>query len=274
MTRWRSLLFVPGGRSDLVAKVERSRPDVVVLDLEDAVPPEEKATARELVVAGLAGRRPGAGAVLVRVNAPGSPWYDADLEAVAAAMEDRLLDGVVLPKYEHPGQLDGVRSALPSPALVVVGVETALGVEQARELLARGPDAAYFGAEDFVADMGGRRTAGGAEVAYARSRVVLAARLAGVPALDQAVIAVHDATAFQADAAAGRDLGYAGKICLTLAQVAAAHDAFTPSGTEVAHAHAVVRAAADGVGIVNGAMVDAAHLRGARAVLAQAGVDA
>lgn len=276
MTRWRSLLFVPGGRTDLLAKVERSTPDAVALDLEDAVPPEEKATARKLVVAGLGGQRPGAGVVLVRVNPPGSPWHEADLEAIAGAMDSRLLDGVVLPKYEHVEQLDEVRSALPGHARIVVGVETALGVEQARELLAGetvAPDAVYFGAEDFVADMGGRRTSGGAEVAYARSRVVLAARLGGVPALDQAVLAVHDAAAFHIDAAAGRDLGYAGKICLHPTQVVAAHEVFTPSEAEIAHARAVVRAVADGVGMVAGAMVDRAHLRAARAVLASAGVN-
>ncbi|MGQ0842710.1 MAG: HpcH/HpaI aldolase/citrate lyase family protein [Sporichthyaceae bacterium] len=272
--RWRSLLFVPGGRTELLAKVERCRPDAVALDLEDAVAPEEKVTARKLALAGLAGHRPGAGTVLIRVNPPGSPWHEADVAAVAEAMEANLLDGLVLPKYEYPEQLDDLRAALPSTARIVVGVETALGVADARVLLAGetvAPDAVYFGAEDFVADMGGRRTVGGAEVAYARSRVVLAARLGGVAALDQAVLAIRDADAFGVDAAAGRDLGYVGKICLHPTQVEVAHEVFTPSEAEVAHARAVVQAVAAGVGVLDGAMVDGAHLRAARAVLVGAG---
>ena len=205
--------------------------------------------------------------MLLRVNAPGSPWYDADVEAAAGA----AVDGVVLPKYEQAAQLAELRAALPAGTRVVVGLETALGVADCRPLLAERPDAAYFGAEDFVADTGGRRTAAGTEVLYGRSRVCLAARLAGVVALDQAVVAIHDAAAFRADAAQGRDIGYLGKICLHPAQVAVAHEVFTPTAAEVQHARAVLDAGGEGVGVVDGQMVDAVHVAMARSVLARAG---
>lgn len=267
----RSVLFVPGGRPELLDKVARSRPDAVIADLEDAVAPAGKDAARAAAGAALAGRRPGAGLVLLRINPPGTPWHDDDLAAAADAAAAGALDGIVLPKYEHPAQLRGVRAALPAGTRVLVGLESARGVADARPLLDAGPDAAYFGAEDLVADLGGRRTPAGAEVLHARSAVRLAAHLAGVPAIDQAVVAVHDPDRFRADAEQARDLGYHGKICLHPLQVAAAHEVFTPSAQEIAHARAVTAAAEAGVGMVDGQMVDAVHVAMARGVLARAG---
>ncbi|GAA1836330.1 CoA ester lyase [Pseudonocardia ailaonensis] len=266
----RSLMFVPGGRPELLDKVSRSRPDVVVADLEDAVAPGDKERARAAIVEALA-ERPGAGAVLLRINPPGTPWYADDLAAAATAATQERLDGIVLPKYERRSQLAEVRAALPTGARVVVGLESARGVMDARMLLEEGPDAAYFGAEDLIADLGGRRTPGGTEVLYARSRVCLAAHVAAVPSIDQAVVAVRDTDFFRSDAAQARDLGYHGKICLHPLQVEAAHAVFTPSAEELAHAREVLAAAEQGVGVVDGQMVDAAHLAMARGVLARAG---
>jgi citrate lyase subunit beta/citryl-CoA lyase len=265
--RLRSLLFVPADRPELLAKVGRVHPDAVVADLEDAVAPADKAAARTTVLDALAASRPGADLVLVRVNAAGTEWYDADVAAVAAA---GAVDGVVLPKYETVEQLSSLRAALPSGARVVVGIESALGVADARPLLAAGPDAAYFGAEDYIADLGGRRTAAGTEVLYARSAVCLAARLAGVLPIDEAVVDVRDEDAFRRDAETGRDLGYRGKICVHPMQVVAARTAFTPTAAEIAEAEAVVRAADRGVTVIDGRMVDAVHVAMARETLRRA----
>jgi citrate lyase subunit beta/citryl-CoA lyase len=257
----RSVLFVPGHRPDMLAKVVRSRPDAVIVDLEDAVAPSAKEEARTTAMSALAAERPGADRVLLRINGVGTPWYEADVAAAAGAIgathQDGAaqLDGVVLPKYEHPVELAQLRAALPAGALVIVGLESALGVADARPLLAEGPDAAYFGAEDFIADLGGRRT------------------LAGVAALDQVVAAVHDAEAFRRDAEQARELGYPGKICLHPIQVSIAHEVFTPSAAELDHASAVLAAAESGVGLVDGQMVDAVHVTMARAVLARAQPD-
>jgi citrate lyase subunit beta / citryl-CoA lyase len=275
----RSVLFVPGNATDKLAKVARVAPDAVIVDLEDAVSPAEKDTARDATLAALAAARPAADRVFVRVNGVGTSWYDADVEAAARALSSGSLDGVVLPKYERVAELAALRAALPARALVIGGLESALGVADARELLAGAPDArvdaAYFGAEDYVADLGGRRTPAGDEVLYARSQVSLAARLAGIAALDQVVVAVRDAEAFRADARRGLSLGFRGKICLHPIQVTVAHEVFTPSPAEIEHARAVLAAASasTGVTLVDGQMIDAVHLAMARATLARVPAD-
>ena len=267
----RSLLFVPGGRPDMVAKAPRSGPDAVAVDLEDAVAPGDKEAARASAVAAVGELAGGEGdrvgtLLLVRVNPPGTPWFDDDVEAVVGTRA-----GVVLPKYEEPAQLADLRERV-GDRPVVVGIETARGVARARELLGEpGLVAGYFGAEDFIASVGGRRTSSSREVLFARSEVLLAARLGGVGALDQAVVNVREEAFFRTDAAEGRDLGYDGKICIHPTQVTLAHEVFTPSEEEVAHARDVVEAGRAGVGVVNGEMVDDVHLRMAAAVLARAG---
>lgn len=274
--RMRSLFFVPGGRADMIAKVPRFAPDVAVVDLEDAVPVADKESARAVAVEALSTLDTSV-PMLVRVNATDTPWFLDDIAAVAPLG----LAGLVLPKLERAADLEMLRSALSSagwePSIVVAGLETALGVADARVLIAPPVTAVFFGAEDYSVDMAGRRTAGGLEVLYARSQVVLAARLAGVPAVDQIVASVRDSDAFLADAAVGRDLGYAGKLCIHPSQISLAHSVFTPSGADVAHARAVLeahRAAAaggSGAAVVAGQMVDEPHVRLAVATLQAAG---
>lgn len=274
----RSLLFAGATRPDLVAKLGRSAPDAAVVDLEDAVPPDHKQQARAAArdsAAALAAAHP-ALRVFVRVNPAASGLLEAD---VAAAVTPGLA-GVVLPKLEAAGDVERLRAALAASGCerlaIVGGLETARGVHDAYTLLGLGLEAAYFGAEDYAADLGARRTELGDEVLYARSHVVLAARLQGVTPIDQAVVAIRDDAQYAADARRGRALGYRGKLCVHPAQVALAHVAFTPSGEELEHARRVLAAweahAAGGVGAleVDGAMVDEPALRLARAALASA----
>ena len=248
----------------MIAKAPRSGPDAIAVDLEDAVAADAKDTARATALESFPDEA--SGLVLVRVNAPGTPWYDEDVRAVAGSPA-----GVVLPKYEDPAQLRALRDAV-GDRPVIVGIETARGVARVRELL-DGADvtAAYFGAEDYIASVGGRRTASSSEVLFARSEVLLAARVGGVGALDQAVVNVRDEAFFRSDAAAGRDIGYDGKICIHPTQVTLAHEVFTPSDAEVEHARRVVEAGRSGVGVVDGEMVDDVHLRMAAAILAKVG---
>lgn len=286
---FRSLLFLPADRQELVPKLDRYRPDAAVLDLEDAVAEAGKAAARAAIAdsAGLAARL--GITCLVRVNPAGTPHFAADLTVAARS----AAAGVVLPKYERAGDLAAVRERLGPDRLIVVGVETVRGVADARPLLAghgsgtangRASDAAsgpasqavhgqasavYFGAEDYIADIGGRRTAGGAEVLYARSAVVAAAHLAGLPAIDQAVVDFRDDDLFIRDAEAGRDLGYTGKICIHPRQAELARRVFTPSAAEAAQARRVLAAGASGVAALDGQMIDEPHLRQARRTLAR-----
>ena len=280
LSRVRSMLFMPGTRDDMIAKIPRFAPDVAIVDLEDAVAPGDKAAARRTAAAAIDALGPdGPSTVLVRVNPVGTPWFAADVAAAAGS----AAAGVVVPKLATRPQLGEVTRALAAHswtgALIIAGIETALGVADVRSLLADGrggPGApgslsgAYFGAEDYIADIGGRRSPGGDEVLYARSQVCLAAYLAGVPAIDQVVVDIADDDQFLADARRGQSLGYQGKMCIHPRQVGLAHQVFTPAPEEVAHARAVVAAGEAGVAVVDGQMVDDVHVRMARAVLARA----
>jgi citrate lyase subunit beta/citryl-CoA lyase len=261
---WRSLLFVPADRPDLAAKVSRCRPGAVVLDLEDAVPPAGKEAARaglaDIVPALIAEAR-----VFVRVNPPGSPWFADD----AAALPDGLA-GAVVPKLATPRQLLDVTQALAGRP-VIAGLETVLGVVDARQVLGPPVMACYFGAEDLIADLGGVRTPGNAEVAHPRASVSMAARLAGIPALDMVTIDFGDDDRFRRESAEARALGYAGKLCIHPRQVDLANEAFLPSEAEVAWATRLLEAfwAAEGRTIAfEGLMVDEVVAARARAILA------
>ena len=264
--RWRSLLFVPGNRPELATKAPRSRPDAVVLDLEDAVPPAAKPDARAQVqeaAAALAGVVP----VCERVNPPGTPWFTDDV----VALPDGLA-AVVVPKLESATQVADIVGAL-GDRPVLAGLETVRGVSDAREVLRSPVVACYFGAEDYVADLGGVRTPGNAEVAWARAYVPVAARLAGVPALDMVTIDFGDGHRFVAEAREARTLGYAGKLCIHPAQVPLAAEAFRPTEDEVDTARRMLAAfeAAGGDTIAfEGQMVDEVVAARARAVLASA----
>jgi citrate lyase subunit beta/citryl-CoA lyase len=252
----------------------RVAPDGACIDLEDGVAPGGKAAARSQALASARALRESHPdqRVYLRVNAHGSTWFEDDVASLDAAF-----DGVVLPKVERREQLEDLRARLATAGLaelgVVAGIESARGVVDVDRLLDGRLDAVDFGAEDYVGDLGGRRTPRGDEVLYARSRVVLAARLAGIPALDQVVVAFRDDEAFRADARRGRELGYAGKLCIHPRQVELAHEAFTPSPEEVARAERFLAAAeksarsGSGVASVDGEMVDEPMLRLARRTL-------
>lgn len=157
----RSLLFAPASSPDLVAKLPRSRPDGAVIDLEDGVAASGKAEARERArqaVPELKRQFPQQ-RVYLRVNGADTPWMRDDVLEAA----DPLLDGVVLPKLERADQYDTVRELLDGAGLdrltIVAGIESARGVHDADRVLAPGLAAVYFGAEDYIADLGddGRR---------------------------------------------------------------------------------------------------------------------
>jgi citrate lyase subunit beta/citryl-CoA lyase len=275
--RLRSLLFAPAVRRDFIERLPERGADGVVIDCEDATPPGAKDEARRNARS-LAPRIAGRGSqVFVRVNAVPSPWFAADMrEGLCDA-----LTGIVLPKLERLDQMEAVEAALAGAALpelrVLAGIETALGVADARALLAHPlVAAAYFGAEDFVADMGGVRSEANQEVLYARSRVALAGRLAGVATLDQVVVDIRDGTAFEREVREARAMGYGGKLCIHPAQVAIANRGFMPSAEEIDHARRLLtaydRAAAEGLAAIDfeGQMVDEPLAARARRILATA----
>jgi len=274
--RLRSALFAPAGRPELLPKLPRSGPDGVIIDLEDAVAPSGKAQARPVAAAAARELRQAHPdlAIFVRVNAVDTEWFEGDMaEALVAE-----LTGVVVPMLESAAAVEAVAERLEAvgPLGVVAGLETVAGVERAAEVLRPPVIAAYFGAEDYVVDLGGVRTPENTEVLYARSRVAVACRLAGVVALDQVVVKLRDEEVFVADALGGRALGYKGKLCIHPAQVRWANRVFTPSPAEVDRARRLLALYTEtqrsGAGAVafEGQMIDEPLARQARALLAAA----
>lgn len=269
--RVRSLLYAPANRRDLLAKFPRYEADILALDLEDGTPPAERPQARSGLAESVRIARGDRGArVFVRVNPAGTADFGPDLEAVRGSGAD----GLIVAKTAGAEDLRGLATELP----VIAGIESIIGVLHAVEIAsAPGVCAVYFGAEDFAAEMGGARTRGGLEVLYARSRVVLAAKAAGVRAIDQVVLDFRDDEFFLEDARAARELGYDGKMCIHPRQLAIANEVFSPSANEVRQARRLVvlyeAAMARGQATidVDGRMVDGPLYRIALATLVAAG---
>lgn len=279
----RSLFFAPANRPDLVAKFPRFGADCCVIDLEDGTPPGEKQRAREALQATVNQVRAAGltGMLTVRVNVPASPHYLADIAAAFACD----VDGIVIPKLEESAQAFPAIHAIrrldleaprARPRTIVGGIESVRGALNAVEVCSRTAclGSVYFGAEDFAADIGGRRTPRGDEVYTARSMVVMAAKAAGIVAIDQAVVDIRNDDLFLEDAARGRDLGYEGKICVTPGQVKLSHRAFSPTPEEREYARRLVAtyedAMARGIGTIDfeGRMIDGPLLKRAQAILA------
>jgi citrate lyase subunit beta/citryl-CoA lyase len=266
-----------------VRKFPRFRADFSIIDLEDGTPRGEKDRARDglpSLVEGLRGD--GLGGLLgVRVNEPWSPWYLADIEAAA-----RLpIDILVVPKVEEPDQLfpavHAVRRAEqadPRGRTILAGIESVRGVTNAERIFGSYPEISctYFGAEDFLADIGGLRTRSSAEVQYARARVLLHAKQFGLTAIDQPIADVRDDELFRNDAELARQMGFDGKVCLLPRQVEIAHEIFTPSADEVIYAQRLLtayeEATSRGVGTIDfeGKMIDGPLVKRAQRAVALA----
>src|SRR5258708_22358957 len=200
----RTYLFVPGNRPDRFEKARQSGAHAVILDLEDAVQGTQKDLARETVVAWLSPERP----VYVRINGTGTPWFERDLEVVCLPG----VLGVILPKAEFPEQVVQVAACLAGEARVLPLLETALGIWNAR-VLAQAPrvERLAFGSVDF--QLGTGVTGGQEELLYARSRLVLASRIAGLlPPVEGVTMALDDITRLRDDGVRARDLAFVGKL--------------------------------------------------------------
>lgn len=254
-------LFVPGDRADRFAKAAAAGPDAVIIDLEDAVAPDAKQTAREMLGESLpviAADMP----VLLRVNATGTQWHEADVAAAARLQ----LAAVLLPKAESADDLHRVADRCGYPVIALI--ETAVGLHRAVEIAGACARIA-FGSIDFAADLFMAHTR--QSLLAARSALVLAARLAGQPApIDGVTTAIHDAGLITDDSAHAVELGFAGKLLIHPAQIAPARRGFAPSPDEIDWAARVLAAAAGGAATrVDGAMVDAPVIRRAEQIMAR-----
>lgn len=263
-----TLLYVPGDRPDRVAKALASPADAVVVDLEDAVAPAAKDTARtavgELLASVPAERR-----VQVRVNAVGTPWHDADVAALATLPAHV---GLRLPKAEDPAAVAALLSATRGREVHLL-LESALGVERAFVLASlAGVATVGLGEADLRSEL---RVDDDAGLTWARSRVVVAARAAGLPSPAMSVYPhVRDLAGLAASCRAGRRLGFLGRAAIHPAQLTPIREAFLPSAEEVARAREVVErvegAVAAGTGALvlpDGTFLDVAMVERARSTL-------
>ena len=258
------LLFCPADRPDRYATA-LDRADAVIIDLEDAVDPQDRPAAREALAASpLDPAR-----VIVRVNAAGTADHAADLTALGRTP----YRAVMLPKAEHPADLAALAGFR-----VIALCETAAGVLGAPALAAsEGVVALMWGAEDLVASLGGTssRHADGRyrDVAvHARSAVLLAAGAAGIAAVDTVHLQIDDLDGLAAEARDAAAVGFAATACIHPSQVPAIRAAYRPSEEEVAHAEELLAAAREESGVFrwHGRMIDGPVLAHARAVLARA----
>jgi len=225
----RSQLFAPGHDAKLLSKVFAAGADAVILDLEDAVPPDRKAEARGLVARALEGAT-----AWVRINEAGSDAAAADLDAVAG-----LAAGIRVPKVASPGQLRWVADRAP-------GVPLAAAIESARGLLAAAEIAAApglrllaLGGLDLQRDLGA--SDGGLALLYARSHLVVAARAAGIdPPIDAVYPMLTDLPGLRDEARLARSVGMFGKSTVHPRQLPVIHEVFTPPEADVRWAREVV----------------------------------
>jgi len=281
-TPLRSLMFVPGAKARLLEKARTAAADAVILDLEDGVAPEAKAEARGLIRQALdAG--PFGPQVVVRINGWTGGLAQDDL---AATLPGGGVDAVCLPKAENPDEvqalarwLDGweAQQGLAAGSLgVLLMIETALGVLRALELARSSPrvQALCLGGEDLSRDLGAVRTREGQELAYARAHVVVAARAAGVWAIDTVYTDLQDEDGLRAEASQARRLGYSGQLLIHPNQIEPVHQAWAPSAAEIEWARRVLAsfdeatARGDGVVALDGKMIDAPVVARARELLA------
>jgi citrate lyase subunit beta / citryl-CoA lyase len=281
----RSYLFVPGDSERKLTKGLTGDADALILDLEDAVAPSNKDAGRQLTARFLAGQAHARARLWVRVNALSTGLIDADLAAVVTGQPA----GIILPKcdgIEHVARLAHLLTALevqhrlPDGAMRIIGIvtETAASVLNIPSLRAGHPrlSGMMWGAEDLAADLGaaGNRDAAGAfaePFRVARSLCLLAAKAAGVEAIDTVFTDIRDLAKLEAETAAARAMGFDSKAAIHPDQVAIINRVYTPADAELAWARRVVAAfdAQPGVGVVrlDDQMVDQPHLKHARRLL-------
>ncbi|MCX6023012.1 MAG: CoA ester lyase [Chloroflexi bacterium] len=269
----RSLLFVPATRARFPRFIERalaSDADLLCLDLEDSVPPDEKASARENLREQLPTIDKGSHVLIVRVNGLDTGLLEADLEAVVGPQ----LDGISLPKAHTPEivqQVDHyltlfekVRGLPVGQVKIIPWIESAESVMNALAICRSSSRliGASIGGEDYTVDLGVARTVGGKELEWARSMVATACKAAGILAIDTVTADFRNMEAMRADAAFSRSIGFRAKYCIHPDQVPVVNELFMPSAAEVEQAKRVVAAyeegQAKGLGAVglDGVMVD------------------
>lgn len=258
-----SYLFVPGSRPERFDKATAAGADVVIIDLEDAVAPTDKDSARAAVAAWLSAER----SVCLRINSPDTAWFAADLALCAQAG----VVAVMLPKASSAADISMLRHA--GARRVLPLIESAQGFMNLDELAAaEGVERLAFGSIDFSVDLG--IEGDDRELDYFRSRLVLASRMAGIASpIDGVTTAIGDAAVLESETLRGKRFGFGAKLCIHPAQLPIVHASYLPQAADIAWAERVLAAATHSQGAavaVDGKMVDRPVILKAERILAQA----
>jgi (3S)-malyl-CoA thioesterase len=269
---YRSVLYIPASRERALEKARELQTDAIIFDLEDAVSPEEKLRARELLAGVLAEADYGARTRIVRVNGLGTEWVAGDLAAFGGHPG---VDAVLVPKVNSPADLDAVGDLVTAPLWAML--ETAKGCLNAGAI-ARHPrlEGMVMGTNDLAKELGARFRSDRLPLLAGLGACVLAARAEGRVIVDGVFNAFKDEAGLRAECEQGRDMGFDGKTLIHPAQLAVANEVFAPSEEEVALARrqiaafAEARARGDGVAVVDGRIVENLHVAVAEALIGKA----
>lgn len=275
----RSVLYMPGSRERALEKARTLKADALILDLEDAVTPDEKANARKLVSAALKEGGYGGRELIIRINGLDTPWGEEDLKAACAARPDAVL----IPKVETPEMIIDVAARMAghqaaAETQIWAMIETPRGVLNAAAIAGAHPRLAGFvmGSNDLVKELRAAHRPGRAPIAAALGLCVLAARAGGLAAIDGVCNAYLDEDLLREECEAGRDMGYDGKTLIHPAQIAISNEVFGPSEDALAEAHEQLAAWEDvtakggGVAVVRGRIVENLHVETAKRLIAEA----
>jgi citrate lyase beta subunit len=275
----RSVLYMPGANTRALEKARTLPADALIFDLEDAVAPEAKEAARTNVVLAAESRAYGKREIAIRCNGLGTPWAEADIEAVAKSGADALL----VPKVESAAHVTHVVSLLdtagaPPEMAVWAMMETPKGILRAEEIAGAHPRLGLFvmGTNDLVKDMRARHTPMRLPMLTALGIGMLAARAHGLTILDGVYNDIQDAAGFRAVCQQGLEMGFDGKTLIHPSQVEPCNEIFAPSPSELEMAGKIVaafrQAQAEGKGVVtvDGRMIENLHVEQAERALALA----
>ena len=257
----RSLLFLPASNPRAVAKAREAGADLVVLDLEDAVKPDDKSAAREAALEAVSSPWPMP--VAIRVNGVGTEWHSLDIDAVARSNADL----VVVPRATSAHLVHDIAATVAKPVLAMI--ETAAGVLAAAEI-AQECAGLIAGTNDLRADLRLPLDSSRDPISASLQLIVLAARAAGIACFDGVFNGLDDPHGFASEAEDGRRLGFDGKSLIHPNQIAPCHSAFGPTPAEVERAKALVEAFHGGAERFGNEMIERMHVEAAERVLERA----
>lgn len=266
---YRSALYIPGSKDRALDKARGLPVDVILFDLEDAVAPDAKVAARDTLYAALADGGYGSRLRIVRINGLDTEWGAADAAAVAAMN----CDAILLPKVNGSADVDALAALVPDLPIWAM-METPQGILNAQAIAAHPRIAGFvLGTNDLAKDLNSRTRAA---LMMSLQHCLLAAKAAGIVALDGVYNAFKDDDGLRAECQEGRDMGFDGKTLIHPAQVAIANAAFGPTADEIDLARRQIaafeaaEAEGQGVAVVDGRIVENLHIVTARATLAKA----